>query len=190
MEQFQHVLLNVWQEACRHIEIGQSTANIAAMLVRHIPIEQVLVRRIDTIRSGLETVAVGLVGNLPHAPTAACPTPGPTARRPSWSRCWPGVAAGGWHAASAGTRRQRDFPLSKVVPGQRHGDALAGPLGDPAGHCGVLVLLAPPGRGFEPAHAELVQLLWSRSPWRWRTICGCGRWPPCARPPRPTNARC
>ena len=60
MQQFQQVLLNVWQEACRHIDIGQATANIAAMLVRHIPVEQVLVRRIDSVRSGLETVAAGL----------------------------------------------------------------------------------------------------------------------------------
>ena len=59
MEQSQQVLLKVWQEACRHIEIGQSTANIAAMLACHVPVEQVLVRRIDSIRSGLETVAAG-----------------------------------------------------------------------------------------------------------------------------------
>ena len=36
---------------------------------------------------------------------------------------------------------------------------LAGPLGDPAGHCGVLVLLAPAGRLFHPRHVELAQLL-------------------------------
>ena len=34
MLKFQVVLLNVWREACRHIEITQSTETIAAMLVR------------------------------------------------------------------------------------------------------------------------------------------------------------
>ncbi len=156
MDQFQHVLLSVWQEACRHIEIGQSTANIAPMLVRHIPIEQVLVRRIDTIRSGLETVAVGLVDNLPHGGLPNTRTECSPAELESllaWCR-------GGRVARRLdGDSPAKGFPLSKVVPSQRRGDALAGPLGDPAGHCGVLVLLAPPGRGFDPAHAELVQLL-------------------------------
>ena len=72
MEDFQAVLLSVWREACRHIEITQSTANIAAMLVEWMPLEQVLVRRLDLRRSSLETVAVGLGpagAGLPHVRT-------------------------------------------------------------------------------------------------------------------------
>ena len=47
MEKFQTVLLNVWQEACRHIEISESTETISAILAKHMPIRQILVRRID-----------------------------------------------------------------------------------------------------------------------------------------------
>ena len=59
MERFQTVLLKVWREACRHIEIGQSVATIAPMLVRDLPLEQLYVRRIDSPRSCVETVALG-----------------------------------------------------------------------------------------------------------------------------------
>jgi hypothetical protein len=70
VEKFRAVLLDVWREACRHIEISQSTETIAAMLVRHMPVDQVIVRRLDRQRSCLETVAVGSAGtqhSLPHA---------------------------------------------------------------------------------------------------------------------------
>lgn len=42
MKQFEHVLLGVWQEACLHIDIGQSTASIAARLTEHLPISLTL----------------------------------------------------------------------------------------------------------------------------------------------------
>ena len=66
MEEFRTVLLDVWREACRHIEIGQSTETIAAMLAKHLPIAQVLVRQIDSARGCVETVAMG--GALPAGP--------------------------------------------------------------------------------------------------------------------------
>ena len=70
------------------------------------------------------------------------------------------------------------------------GDVLAGRLGDPAGHCGVLVFLAPAGPRLRPRTRRVgPTAAWSRSRWPWRTTCGCGRWPPCARPPRPTSDR-
>ena len=59
MEEYKNVLLDVWREACRHIEITQSTETIAALLASHLPIDRVVVRHIDGERSCLETVAVG-----------------------------------------------------------------------------------------------------------------------------------
>lgn len=152
MEQFQSVLLNVWQEACRHIEIGQATATIAAMLVEHIPVEQVLVRRIDTARSCMETVGVGLAGSHRHLPDARTDC---SAAELESLRAW---CRGG----KVAHRRDGDASLAKpltLVSGRYNGDVLAGPLGDPEGHCGALALLAPAGQGFDPRHAELAQLL-------------------------------
>lgn len=53
-------LMEVWQEACRHIEIGESTATIAKILAQHMPVAQIIVRRIDSQRSVLETVTCTL----------------------------------------------------------------------------------------------------------------------------------
>ena len=57
MEKFQAVLLNVWRESCRHIEISKSAESIAALLMQHMPVGRMLVRLIDAQRSCLETVA-------------------------------------------------------------------------------------------------------------------------------------
>ena len=65
MENVQQLLLSVWQEACRHIDISQSTTNIVSLLVEHIPVELVLVRRIDAIHP-CWNLAVGLAGRA-HA---------------------------------------------------------------------------------------------------------------------------
>ena len=89
MEEFRSVLLDVWREACRHIEISQSTETIAAMLAEHLPIAQVLVRQIDPARGCLETVAMGVA--LPAGPGA---TPAGNAPRRKWSSCSPGASWG------------------------------------------------------------------------------------------------
>ena len=51
MEPFTALLLDVWREACRHIEIAESTANIAQLLVPQMPMERLLVRRIEQERA-------------------------------------------------------------------------------------------------------------------------------------------
>ena len=159
MEQFQQLLLGVWQEACRHIEIGESTANIAAMLVRHVPIEQALVRRIDRVRCGLETVAFGLSRRRPVDARVDCSA---TELESLLAWCRRGKVArrrGIEDAAPESAPSDMAIPFSKVIPNGHRGDALIGPLGDPAGHCGVLVFLAPSDCRFEPRHVDLVQLL-------------------------------
>ena len=152
VERFQPVLLNVWQEACRHIDISQSTATIASMLVRYLPIEQVLVRRIDPARSCLETVAVGLSGQKRRLPDARTDcTAAELELLLAWCRQQKVAHRQGHEAAMT--------DLAAVVFGRRDGDALAGPLGDPAGHCGMLIFMAPAGQAFTPEHADLAQLL-------------------------------
>ena len=152
MEPLQQVLLNVWQEACRHIDIGQSTANIAAMLALHVPSEQVLVRRIDRPRSALETVAVGFAGTR-HRLGDARRDCSPAQLKTLLDWCRQGRIA---HRCG---QRSPTPELFNVVAGQHQGDVLAGPLGDPAGNCGVLVFLAPEDSDFNSKHADLVQLL-------------------------------
>src|SRR5215472_6304781 len=60
MKQFTPLLLDVWREVCRHIEIGESVERVAPILVRRLPVHLLLVRRLDLPRFCLETVATGL----------------------------------------------------------------------------------------------------------------------------------
>jgi len=50
VDRYRDVLLEVWREACRHIEIAESTATIDRIIARHLPISALLVRRIDLER--------------------------------------------------------------------------------------------------------------------------------------------
>ncbi len=152
METVQQLLLNVWQEACRHIDIRQSTTTIVSLLVEHIPVAQVLVRRIDASRPCLDTVAVGL----------AAPEHGlPDARTDCSAAELQSLLAWCQQKRVAHRRGQPRVPeeLAPLVFGHCDGDALAGPLGDPAGHCGLLIFLPSAGRSFEEPHAALAQLL-------------------------------
>jgi hypothetical protein len=59
MAQLDELLLGVWREAARHTDITTSTTNIALLLAPYVPLQQVLVRRIEPERSCLETVGIG-----------------------------------------------------------------------------------------------------------------------------------
>src|SRR5262245_24173658 len=58
MEHFRRLLLDVWREACRHIEIGQSAGAIAGMLAEHMPLRQLVVLRLDAEHDRLSLAAV------------------------------------------------------------------------------------------------------------------------------------
>src|SRR5207249_4639205 len=63
VDRFSSVLLDVWREAGRHIEIRESASNIARLLAEHLPLAHLLVRRLDATHHALETIAVGQVEN-------------------------------------------------------------------------------------------------------------------------------
>jgi len=152
MEEFQTVLLSVWREACRHIEITQSTATIAAMLVEWMPLAQVLVRRLDRERTSLETVAVGLGtpgALLPHVRTVC------SAAQFDSLLTW--CAQG--EIVRIDREKSKGGQLEFLLPSGIEGDILVGPLGKPEEPSGVLVLCAKPGQSFSQRHMALVQRL-------------------------------
>lgn len=59
MEKFYSVLLNVWREACRHIELSESTPLITSLLQKDMALDQVLVKRVFFESRMIETVAIG-----------------------------------------------------------------------------------------------------------------------------------
>lgn len=152
LEQYRTLLLDVWREACRHIEIGESARTITAMLCPQMPLDQLLVRRLDGERSCLETVAAGLAArpsSLPEAKTECLPPQ----REAFMAWCKRGEIARTTRAQAAGG------PLEIVIPAGLSGQVLAGPLGDRRDPTGVLVVATSDGAVFEDRHAGLVELL-------------------------------
>ncbi|MGD0897743.1 MAG: sigma-54 dependent transcriptional regulator [Thermoguttaceae bacterium] len=154
MEEYQAVLLDVWREACRHIEITQSTETIAALLARHIPIDRILVRRVDGPRSCVETVAIGpgTADSLPDARTQC--SPAQMERLLEWCRRGE-VTHGG---SPSGNPLETILP-PPVMPAPVEADVLAGPLRLPGDRHGLLVVVAPRTAAFGPQHVQLVQVL-------------------------------
>jgi transcriptional regulator with GAF, ATPase, and Fis domain len=152
MERFQTVLLAVWQEACRHIAISQSAAKIADMLVHHVPIDQLLLRRIDSERSCLETVAAEPVhADRPQPDARTQCSKSEMKKLLAW--CRRGEIAG------AGGQEPLADELRFVMPSGVDGNVLVGPLGGRRRPSGVLILVASPGRTFNTQHAALMRVL-------------------------------
>ncbi len=152
MERFQSVLLRVWREACRHIQIDRSVATIAPMLLGDIPLADLLLWRVDRQGSSLENVARAAPDSdeRPAAFRVGCSAAG---LRSLLSWCRKGQVA---HQTGAAPRKG---PWLVALPDRIEADALVGPLGDPRGVCGLLVLVAPPRRTFTARHRALTQTL-------------------------------
>jgi len=152
MQTLRSLLLDVWREACRHIEIAEATENIAGMLVDQMPLQLVLVRRLDRQRACLETVAVGLASpRLPLPETKTECSKDQTTALLRW--CQTGTVVRGRRLDSS------EAPLATIVPAGVEGVVLAGPLASAENPTGVLILAAAAGQTFEPRHSEMVQLL-------------------------------
>lgn len=152
MQQFHELLLDVWREACRHIEITESASNIAVMLHERLPLQCLLVRRFDLAHSTLETVAWGAdpASSFMPPPAKIDLTPPRLKRLLEW-------AAEGQIAHSAGARRISEVAL--VTPEELDGDVLIGPLVNPDGPAGVLVLVSESNRLFRDEHCGLMEAL-------------------------------
>jgi hydrogenase-4 transcriptional activator len=151
VERFQAVLLDVWREVGRHIEIRESATNIVKLLAAHLPLNYLLVRRLDAAHGVLETIAVGQAngGALP----AMAKTLLASAR---WKRlmafCREGTVLHGESDTRAGD-------LATIVPADAHGEVLAGPLQGPDKPAGVLVFVAAAKKSFRPVHIQMVEAL-------------------------------
>lgn len=150
MQRFRKVLLEVWREACRHIEIAESNLAIATMLKAQLPLEQVIVRRIEREPFSLVTVAAAPVSQ-------AQPT---TEQRTQFSRQDSGRLAR-WCTSGRVLRRPQRLTgtLGLVLPSGIDTDVLAAPLVGPTGPEGVLLLVAPQDHEFDDEHLQLLELL-------------------------------
>jgi len=152
VEVSREILLDVWREVCRHIEISESSAAIAQILARRIPVDRVVVRRIDTSRSCVETVAVSADKRL---------LPAAELRTECSAEQLHGLLA--WCRKGNVVARQ-SCPetmelLSTVIAHGIEGNILAGPLAKNGDVLGIVVLVAEPPVEFEPSHTVLMNAL-------------------------------
>jgi formate hydrogenlyase transcriptional activator len=151
VERFHAVLLDVWREAGRHIEIRESAGSIACLLKEHLPLAYLLVRRIDSGHQSLETIALG------QAKEGPLPAMGKTLLTSAKVRRL--IAWGREGTVLQGTAGVKNGDLAAIVPADVDGDVLAGPLQGPDRPAGVLLLVAAATKSFRPAHAQMVEAL-------------------------------
>ena len=146
------LLLAVWQEACRHIEIGQSTETIARIIAKYMPVGRVIVRRMDPKRACLETVATGLV-----PPEEIPPTTRSQYRPEEFQRLlrWCDER----QVAHLPRGHLSPVDVARLVPENVDGAVLAGPLHDATGPRGVLLLVASAVEIFRNEHLAMAQAL-------------------------------
>src|SRR5262245_41042529 len=131
MERFAQLLLSVWREVCRHIAIDEAISRIAPWLVAELPVELLLVRRLDLKRSTLDTVAIGQCCSaaLPSRTRSDC-----AARDMERLLDW--CLAG---RVMHGALRQCRATLPEAVPDGVEGDGLIGPLVSDEGPLGLAI---------------------------------------------------
>ena len=145
-------IVDIWREACRHIEIHDSTRTITGILASYLPLGQLLVRRIDRQRLCLDTVAVGVPSPdylLPEARTQC----GEDQLKEILAWCVKGKILRGRTDSSASRL------LAALVPQGITAEVLVGPLGSPKDPAGVLILIAQPRETFDASHDGLVEAL-------------------------------
>ncbi len=147
MMDFQDLLLDIWREACRHIEIRESTLTLSEMLAEHLPLASLTVLRFDATSKSLETVGTAPEGSLP--PPVACEPP-QWRRLTAWSR-----SGNILHSRSGKNLAE----LGLLAPRQDSNDLLAGPLAGTEGPGGGIVLTARQGEKFLAAHARMLKQL-------------------------------
>jgi transcriptional regulator with GAF, ATPase, and Fis domain len=144
------LLLDVWREACRHVEIGEFVARIAPRLAAVLPFDLLLVRRMELEHLRIETCAgSGREGSaLPDRTRTECADE----RMDELLQWFRGkeILRG---AAGEGGRL-----LDSLVPRGVTGKLLVGPLGSDS-EPGLLVLSASAGRDHRDEDVVLLERL-------------------------------
>ena len=150
MELFNTILLDVWREACRHIQITESLPSITAMLIEHLPLHQVVIRRIDSKNLDIHTIAAG----VPGCAEGICHTtsiPGHDINALSQWAAKKKLLRDTGHAAN--NMRRLLLPCA-----DRH-DIAAAPLHTREKTAWFIVFVAKQGAAFEKKHIDMIRIL-------------------------------
>ncbi len=144
------LLLGVWRESGRHLELEQSIQAIARLIGAHTAADHLLVRELDLIHAGLDTVALA-----PCRPDA----PGLAATRSKLSdQAIQGLLAWCRDSVAVAGRVPGHSLLDLVSPSDFRGECVAAPLHAEQGPLGVVLMLSR-RTPFTPADGELLAML-------------------------------
>lgn len=144
-----NLLLEVWREVGRHLELHESIPTIAAMLAKHLPLSGLLVQRLDVPHQAIETVAAWEVQSPATRNRRAIPAA-------KFKRIQAWASTGELLADAQGGRGGE---LSALIPSEITGDLLAGPLRGPHGGTGALIFVADRSRSYNAEHRTLAAAL-------------------------------
>lgn len=148
METLSPLLLAVWRETCRHIELGEAMERIAPLVGASLPAQTLLVRLLAVDRGVIETLAaVSLRGTDPPAMPRSEVSPEVLDQLLAW---WQQRLPARTSLASA------ESNFRTLLTSETVGDAIVVPLPCEHGLFAVLVAVARPGAAFTPAHEQLV----------------------------------
>ncbi|MCK4871120.1 MAG: sigma 54-interacting transcriptional regulator [Phycisphaerales bacterium] len=151
MERFMRLLLDVWREACRHIEIRESVSRIAPLLVRRLDVDLVLIRRLRPDQSRVVTVGAGLTraGDPPSMTSSRCDEAQIEALL-RWCRAGRIV-----RGPAEDVRRE----LPGLLPDEIEGDIMAGALSLEGEPVGMLILSATAPGSFRDEYEPVIRAL-------------------------------
>ena len=150
MDRFQPLILAVWREVCRHIEIHEAAERIVELLAGQFSIQDFLIRRFDLPRCSVETVAHAARAAPGDWPLRGECRPEHMTELLAWSRR---------NEVFRGTPAKALPFLRAALPAPLRGELLLGPLSGSEGPIGLTLIVAPRGGNFTPLHAALVQRL-------------------------------
>jgi len=145
------LVLEVWREVCRHLDIHESVDRLMPVLAQQLPVGALMIRRVDLAVPALETVACGWATD-PSQRTSRKEslTPVDVLRLLEWSE----------------RRQVTPLPLAEpesiraILAAGLEGDLLAGPLVSEQGAwVGSLLLAAAPGKRFASDERALAERL-------------------------------
>ena len=148
MKAIPDLLLDVWREVSRHLELHESLPSIAAMLAKHLPLGTLVVERLDAQHHALEIV------------TAWPPSLGPVHfRRTLPAGRFKGLQSWANSGSVLSSKDSSSGEIALLTPDGIIGDILALPLRGPGGSSGALLLIADAQRSFTAAHRSLAKAL-------------------------------
>ena len=153
MEKAQSLLLEVWREASRHADVVTSTAAIAPLVARHLPIDHLGVLAVDWTRGRLQARAGGLGegGRIPAADRKLEAIE--TDRLREWA------ASRKLLHRRAGGAQDSSLVAELLLPPSLEGNWMAGALFHDDAPAGALLVRATPGSDFDAGHERLFEAL-------------------------------